>query len=72
MESEREGKKTLASSNMAFFFNKPRCVFFFLKTAELHSLQMPFQKEINIDNKKAVPFCFVLLLFFPISVVGEE
>lgn len=72
MESEREGKKHQQVQTWLFFLNKPRCVFFFLKTAELHSLQMPFQKEINIDNKKAVPFGFVLLLFFPISVVGEE
>lgn len=76
MESEREGKKTLASSNMAFFFfflNKPRCVFF-LKTAELQSLQMPFQKErlILIIRRPflSVLFCFVVV--FSISVVEEE
>lgn len=45
MESEREGKKTLASSNMAFFLNKPRCVFFFFKDCRASQSTDAFPKR---------------------------
>ena len=54
------------------FLNQPRYVFFFfLKAAELRAYRGLSKREINIDNKKAVPFCFVFFFFFHLCGGGR-